>query len=276
MVEPIILNAAIFTVIILTAVGIFFGLVLSIANKKFKVEANPLIEEVEEILPKGQCGACGYAGCAAYAEAVVLNPDVAPTLCIPGKQAVADEVAHITGKVAEKVAPRVAHIRCAGNKDKAKFAYEYTGVKECGAASMLHFGPKECKYGCVGFGNCVAVCNFGALVMNDDGLPVVDKAKCTGCGACEKACPKAVILMLPLDAHVKVDCNSKDKGAVAKKACSAACIGCGLCVKNCPYQAVKLENNLAIVDSAICVEKCSDATCVTKCPTGAINTVRQN
>ncbi|WP_073076266.1 RnfABCDGE type electron transport complex subunit B [Sporobacter termitidis] len=262
---------AIVIVIVLAAIGLVFGLVLAVANKKLKVETNPLIEEVEELLPKGQCGACGYAGCAAYAEAVVLNPDVAPNLCVPGKQEVADAVSQLTGKTAEKVEPHIAHVRCAGSCDKAKIDYTYTGVKDCGAANMLHYGPKACKYGCLGFGSCVSACNFGALSLGDNGLPAVDAKKCTGCGACEKACPKKLIKMQPTAAHVKVDCSSRDKGAAAKKNCVAACIGCGLCAKNCPYQAVRIQDNLAFVDAAICIEKCAEATCVGKCPTGAIS-----
>jgi Na+-translocating ferredoxin:NAD+ oxidoreductase subunit B len=262
---------ALMIVIVLVGIGLIFGFVLAYANKKFKVETNPLIPEVEELLPKGQCGACGYAGCAAYAEAVVLNPDVAPNLCVPGKQAVADAVSHLTGKVAAAVEPRVAHVRCAGSPDKAKAAYNYTGLKDCASANMLHFGYKECKYGCLGFGNCVNVCKFGALTLGENGLPVVDPKKCTGCGACEKACPKKVIKMLPIGAHVRVDCNSKDKGAAAKKACAAACIGCGICARNCPYQAIRLQDNLAFVDSSICMSQCSDPVCFAKCPTGAIH-----
>lgn len=266
---------AIMIVVVLVAIGLVFGFVLAYANKKFKVDANPVIEEVEELLPKGQCGACGFAGCAAYAEAVVLNPEVAPNLCVPGKQSVADEVAKLTGKIAEKVEPRIAHVRCSGSHDKAKAAYEYTGLKDCAAANMLHFGYKECKYGCLGFGNCVGVCNFGALTMSDKGLPVVDAKKCTGCGSCEKACPKKVIKMLPVSAHVRVDCNSKDKGAAARKFCTAACIGCGICAKSCPYQAIRIQDNLAFVDSTICIDKCSETVCTAKCPTGAILAVRQ-
>lgn len=261
---------ALMIVVVLAVIGIVFGFVLAVANKKFKIDANPLIEEVEEILPKGQCGACGFAGCAAYAEAVVLNPDVSPTLCIPGKLAVAEEVARLTGKVAEAVAPTVAHVRCGGDCTAAKNEFTYTGIQDCTAANMIGFGQKACKYGCLGFGNCVKVCNFGALSMGDSGLPMIDKKSCTGCGACQKACPKHVIAMRPVSAHVKVDCNSKDKGAVAKKNCAAACIGCGICAKSCPYGAIKVQDNLAVVDHAVCAEKCTDAVCILKCPTKAI------
>lgn len=261
---------SIMILVIMVSVGIVFGLILAFANKKFAVEVNPLIHLVEEALPKGQCGACGFAGCIAYAEAVVLNPDVPPNLCIPGKETVAKMVAELTGKAAAQVEPRIAHVRCAGTADKAAAAFRYEGIQDCVAASYVQGGPKSCKYGCLGFGTCVKACHFDALEMGADGLPVVNVKRCTGCGACETACPKKVIAMLPVGAHVSVNCNSKDKGAVARKLCTAACISCGLCVKNCPYEAVRLENNLAVVNAEICMEKCSEATCITKCPTGAI------
>ena len=265
------MNTAIMVIVVMGAVGMVFGLILAIANKKFSMEVNPLIHEVEEVLPKGQCGACGYAGCANYAEAVVLNPDVAPNLCVPGKDAIAKLVAEITGKAAEQVEPKVAHVRCKGSINTAKSSYNYKGVHDCGAASLIQGGPKGCKNGCVGFGNCVNVCKFGAMTMGDEGLPIVDMKKCTGCGACETACPKHVIQIIPANATVKVDCNSKEKGAVARKVCSTSCLGCGICAKNCSYGAIEIKDNLAVVNNAICAEKCSEATCVVKCPTGAIN-----
>lgn len=263
---------AIMVVVVMSIVGMCFGLVLAYANKKFAIEVNPLIHIVEDVLPKGQCGSCGYAGCQAYAEAVVLDENVPPNLCAPGKERVAQLVAELTGKTAGAVEPKIAQVRCAGTKCNAVSNYDYDGVQDCVAASLVLGGPKGCQYGCLGFGSCVSACPFGAMTMGEDGLPVVDKDVCTGCGKCEITCPKKVISMVPQGIHVKVSCNSKDKGAVARKLCSAACIGCGICGKNCPYGAIKLENNLAVVDSHICKEKCSSADCVLKCPTGAIKT----
>lgn len=261
---------ALMILVIMAAVGLIFGMILAVANKKFAIESNPLIHMVEEALPKGQCGACGYAGCIAYAEAVVTDPNVAPNLCIPGKAVVAKMVAELTGKAAAEVEPRVARVQCAGSADKAVNAFRYSGIQDCAAANYIQGGPKGCKYGCLGFGTCVKACPFDAMEMGENGLPVVNEKLCTGCGACEAACPKKVIAMLPLGAKVSVDCNSKDKGAAARKLCSSACISCGLCVKNCPHGAVKLEDNLAVVDAHICETVCSEAACTAKCPTGAI------
>lgn len=264
------MNIPIMVLVVMTIVGLIFGLILAYANKRFAVEVNPLIHIVEDILPKGQCGACGFAGCQAYAEAVVINPDVAPNLCVPGKKVVADQVATLTGKAAPEMEPRIAHVRCSGGHSKAVKVYKYKGVEDCLAASLLQGGQKGCQNGCLGFGTCVKNCPFDAMTMSEEGLPVVDKKKCTGCGKCETVCPKHVMQVIPVGAPVTVNCNSKDKGAVARKLCSVSCIGCGICSKNCPHGAVKVENNLASVDPHICLEKCTEPTCVAKCPTGAI------
>lgn len=261
---------AIMVIVVMGVIGIFFGFILATANKKFSIKVNPLIHVVEEVLPKGQCGACGYAGCAAYAEAVVTKEEVPPNLCVPGKEAVAEQIAELTGKVSEKIEPRIAHIKCAGSPDKAKLSYEYKGVKDCVAANLLQGGPKACKNGCIGFGSCIAKCPFGALSMGENGIPVVDKDACTGCGSCESVCPKHVIEMISPNALVHVNCNSKEKGVAVKKNCTIGCIGCGLCAKNCTHAAIKIENNLAVVDTMICAKECKEATCLAKCPTQAI------
>lgn len=264
------LDIAVMVVIVMGFAGLTFGFILSYVNKKFSVEINPLIHIVEDVLPKGQCGACGYAGCQAYAEAVVVDPEVAPNLCVPGKAQVAKIVAELTGKTAAQVVPRVAQVKCAGTQAKATKSYDYKGIEDCAAASLLLGGPKGCKHGCIGFGTCVKNCPFDAMTMSPEGLPIIDLDKCTGCAKCEAVCPKSVIHMVPVGSHVRVNCNSKDKGPTAKKLCSAACIGCGLCGKNCSHGAIKIENNVAIVDSNICIKECNDATCMAKCPTGAI------
>ncbi len=264
------MSIPILILLVLTSLGLFFGFVLAYSNKKFGIEINPLIHIVEDVLPKGQCGACGYAGCMAYAEAVVLNPDVPPNLCSPGKDAVATLVAELTGKAAAPMEPQIAQVKCAGIHSKASKSYAYNGVQDCTAANLLFGGPKDCKYGCLGLGTCVKSCPFDAMTMSADGLPIIDPEKCTSCGKCVSVCPKQVISLMPVSAKVRVNCSSKDKGPVAKKACSVACIGCSLCMRQCTHGAIKMENNLAVVDSKICEAECSEALCLTKCPTKAI------
>ncbi len=267
------MNTSLMIIVVLVGVGAFFGIVLALADKKFAMEANPLIEEVEDILPKGQCGACGYAGCAKYAEAVVEDPSVPPNLCVPGKAAVARKVAELTGKKAEAAEPRYAFLKCRGTKTAAAFAAEYEGVPDCAAAKLVQGGPKGCKFGCIGFGNCVRECPFGALSMGEDGLPVVDREVCTGCGKCVQTCPQSLLALKSFEAPVEVACSSRDKGPVARKLCKNACIGCGMCMRSCPHGAIRLEKNLAVVDSAICREKCAEAACLAKCPTKAIENI---
>ena len=263
------MEKAMMIIAVLVGVGAVFGVVLALANKKFAMAVNPLIHEVEEILPKGQCGACGYPGCAKYAEAVVEDESVPPNLCVPGKAAVAAKVAELTGKKAEAAEPRYAHLKCRGTQTAAVAAAVYDGVPDCAAAKLVMGGPKGCKYGCIGFGNCVKACPFGAMSMGADGLPAVDKDVCTGCGKCVSTCPQGILTLQSFEAPVQVDCSSHDKGAAARKLCQNACIGCGMCMRSCPHKAIQLARNLAVVDASICLS-CDEPVCLAKCPTKAI------
>ncbi len=256
-----------FSLVFLAGLGAVFGSGLAFAAKKFAVQIDPRVEQVTDVLAHAHCGACGYAGCEQYAEAVVKNPDVSPNLCIPAGARGAEAVALITGKKAEIKEPQFARIMCQGSWSKSVKRFRYEGVQDCRAAILGGGGDKACRYGCLGYGTCSRVCPFGAITMTDDHLPFVDITKCTGCKKCEAACPTKVIEVLPASKQVLVTCHSRDKGGDTKKNCQVGCIACGICVKTCPFDALAVENNFAKVN----LEKCRVCSlCVTKCPTKAI------
>ncbi len=192
--------------------------------------------------------------------------EAAASLCTPGGQATIEQIAHIMGVAAVTAAPQVAVVQCQGDNVKAKAKYRYLGIADCNAAQKIADGPKQCPGGCLGFGTCARVCPFGAIEMTAAGLAVISREKCTGCRKCISACPRAVIRMTPLSATVHVLCNSRDKGALARKYCQVACIACQICVKTVPGAYV-VENNLA---SAVYPNPEDAAAAVAKCPTHCI------
>ena len=253
---------------VLALLGVAFGVILAFISAKFMVKIDPKVEQVRESLPGANCGACGFAGCMGYAEAVVGNPDVAVNLCAPGKGAVAEKIAEITGKKAEKVEPRIARVFCQGGKSKSQRKFQYTGVMDCTAAVLAAGGDKSCDFGCLGYGTCMRVCPFDAITMSDENLPIISKEKCTACGKCVAACPKQVIELARESKAVVISCHSRDKGIDVKKKCQVGCIACGICVRTCPVDAIKVDSNLARIDHDKCIV-CG--LCIKKCPTGAIH-----
>ena len=255
------------TLVFLAGLGTVFGAGIAFAAKRFAVKIDPRVEQVKDCLAHAHCGACGYAGCEQYAEAVVNNPDVAPNLCIPAGAKGAEAVALITGKKAEIREPQFSRIMCQGDWSKSTKRFKYEGVRDCRAAVLAGGGDKSCIYGCLGYGTCAAVCPFNAITMSENNLPLVDITKCTGCRKCETACPKKVIEILPGSKAVLVACHSRDKGGDVRKNCQVGCIACGKCVKVCPFDAAKVENSL----SRINVDKCRVCgLCARNCPTRAI------
>src|SRR5512143_3266476 len=255
------------TLIVLAGLGIVFGVALAIVASRFVVKVDPKVEQVRETLPGANCGACGFAGCMGYAEAVVGNPDVAANMCAPGKAPVAEKIAVITGKKAEKVDPKIARVFCQGGNSLSQRKFVYTGVMDCTAAVLAAGGDKSCEYGCLGYGTCMRACPFGAITMSADNLPVIHPDKCTACGKCVAACPKQVIELALASKAVVISCHSRDKGIDVKKKCQVGCIACGICVRTCPVNAIAIENNLARIDHSKCIV-CG--LCVKKCPTSAI------
>lgn len=264
----------IWTVVVLAGLGLVLSLLLFFVAKKFKVEEDPRIDEIEKVMPGANCGGCGYAGCRAFADTAVKAPNLDKHYCPVGGNEVMKKVAAILGYEVKEKAPQVAVVRCNGNCENRPRTNEYDGTASCKVKAALYSGDTGCSFGCLGCGDCVGACNFGALSMDPStGLPVVDESKCTACGACTKACPKGIIELRnkgPRGMRVFVSCVNKDKGGVARKACTAACIGCGKCAKVCAQEAITVENNLAYIDFTKC-KLCKK--CVAECPTGAIHAV---
>ncbi|KWT94610.1 4Fe-4S binding protein [Candidatus Magnetominusculus xianensis] len=256
-----------FTLVFIAGVGAIFGFGLAFAAKKFSVQMDPRIEQVRDVLAGAQCGACGFAGCQQYAEAVVANAEVKPSLCTPAGKHAAEIISALTGKKAVAMEPVYSRIMCQGDCKKSIKKFKYEGVRDCRAAVLAGGGDKSCAYGCLGYGTCASVCPFDAIHMNEFDLPVVDIKKCTGCRKCAEACPKKVIEILPGSKGVLVACHSKDKGAATRKNCQVGCIACGMCVKVCPFEAPSITDNV----SKINLDKCRMCgLCATKCPTHAI------
>ena len=255
---------------ILGGLGVVFGLVLAAASKVFYVETDPKLDALNESLPGANCGGCGYAGCAGYAEAV-LNGEAEIGLCNSGGNESAQKMADIMGVPRGEIKRKVAYVRCVGyhrvdsdgKQMGSKKKAQYEGFQDClAAASVGGNGPISCKFGCLGFGTCVKACQQDAISIVG-GVALVDREKCVGCMACAKACPRKIIAQADYDKKVYIPCASHAKGAVTVRGCSDGCIGCGLCVKICPEKAIYLDRNLARIDP----EKCTDCgLCATACP----------
>jgi electron transport complex protein RnfB len=262
------MNTIVLSIVTVGILGLVFGIMLAYASKKFTLELNPKVEEVLRILPGINCGACGQAGCMAFARAVVEGK-VPCDGCIVGGDKVSTGIARILGlpvKVREK---KRAVLLCNGGR-KVKDRFRYSGLKDCKAASLLFGGGKECLDGCLGLGSCVEACRFGAIKMGKDDLPIIDSQTCTGCGECVNSCPKDLIVLIPRSKNIVVRCNSREKGAVINQVCENGCIGCGKCEKVCEADAIKVVDNLARINYARCTE-CGK--CIEVCPTGTIASI---
>jgi len=259
------------SILVLSALGGSLALILFFVASKFKIVEDPRIDIVEEALPGANCGGCGYSGCRAFAEALVKAEQLDNLLCPVGGNDVMKKVAEILGKAVTEQKPLVAVLRCNGTFQNRSKTSIYNGTKTCAITALFYKGDTGCQYGCLGYGDCVKVCQFDALHIDEvTGLPVVDDAKCTACGACVRECPRNLFelrIKQKKDRKIYVACMNEDKGGIARKYCNVACIGCSKCFQVCPHNAITMKNNLAYIDS----EKCKLCRkCVEVCPTQAI------
>jgi len=252
----------------MVALGFVFALVLLIASIKLRVQVDPKIEQVQAALPGIDCGACGFAGCSSYAKAVVADPELLGR-CAPGGSDAAQRIAEILSlSVGGGTAPARPIVFCRSHTPDRLFYATYSGIDRCTTANAMA-NVQACKFGCLGFGDCVRACKFDALHIVD-GLATVDYDKCTGCGACSKACPRNLIEMVPFthEPMMVVACRSREDGKTTRTMCKVGCIGCGLCARQSDLFTV--EDGYARMDTARYAPTEPCETAMNKCPTGVI------
>ena len=264
------MNPILLAVIIVAGIGLISGLGLAVAAKFMAVPVDENAENIQAVLPGANCGACGFSGCSGYAAALAEGKTKNTALCAPGGTEVSKQIAEITGLAAGEVLPSAAVVLCQGNYHNTGDKIVYSGAKTCKMANQLYGGPKDCSYGCIGFGDCIEACEYGAIHICD-GVARVNPLLCRACTKCVKACPKQLIEMMPLhEAKAAVLCANKDKGAVTRKLCKTGCIACTRCVKACPEGAIAITDTCAEVDYSKCT---ACGKCAEVCPTKSIQMI---
>ena len=253
---------------VVASVGLIFGILLALIVHWFGVEEDEKAKRIRAVLPGINCGACGFKGCNSYAEALSRGT-AKPNLCVPGAENTAKELGEILGVAVEEPTDVIAFVRCNGDCTVASEKAVFDGPTSCKARAMLYGGPKACRYGCLGCGDCAKVCVSQAICITN-GVARVDTRRCIGCGLCAKECPQRIISMIPQEAAAAVYCSSQDKGADARRMCTNACIGCKKCEKVCPHQAITVKNNCAVIDYTKCA---GCGLCAENCPTGCLKKV---
>jgi len=261
-----VIESILIPIVCVGALALVFGAILGLSARKFAVEQDPNVERIVNVLPGANCGGCGFPGCAVFAENVAKGK-ASYRGCPPGGSPAAAEIARFMGLEAAESNRKVAFVKCNGSNDNIKRNYIYDGPQSCVSASQLATGGnKTCRYSCIGLASCEHACPFGAIKMVDS-IAVIIPEKCTACGKCVAVCPKNLIEIVPEKSNVRVLCNSVDKGKLVRENCRAGCFGCTLCQKVCRYDAIKIEDNLALID----YEKCTlCGECADKCPSKAI------
>jgi RnfABCDGE-type electron transport complex B subunit len=251
----------------MAALGLTLAAVLVLANRQLYVYEDPRIDEVEDLLPKANCGACGTAGCRLFAEMVVKG-EIEPGKCSVNASEMNQLIADFLGVALGTVERRVARLACAGGSHVAHNLAIYEGVQTCRAAALVSGGGRGCSWGCLGLGDCVEVCDFKAIHMDEHGLPVVAEDKCTACGDCVTVCPKGLFSLHPVSHRLWVACKNHELGDDAELQCRVACTACGRCAQDSPEGLIEIRDNLATVDYG--KNALASTIAIERCPTGAI------
>ncbi len=258
---------------IMTGIGLFFGVILAVAARLFKVDEDPRIQKTEEMLPGTNCGVCGEPGCAPFAELVVKGT-IQPSKCTVASADMIDDIADFLGVDAGEQEKLVARLHCAGGQGQAFQIAEYRGFDSCRAAAVISGGGKGCSWGCLGLADCEVSCTFDVIHMDPNGLPVVDIEGCTACGDCVDACPRDLFEIVPESQRLFVQCNTPLEGDAAVTLCSVACDACGRCAADAAPGLIEMKDNLPVIDFDSGLTATETAT--KRCPTGAIQWLTGN
>ncbi len=238
---------------------------LIVANRKLHVEEDPRFDAVEEMLPGTNCGACGFPGCRAFAEALVTG-EALPGKCTVSTEDSRDDIASFLGVDAGAEERRVARLACAGGSNVARNHADYVGHPSCRGAALIAGGGKGCFWGCLGLGDCERICDFDAIIMNEHSLPVVIESLCTACNDCVEVCPKDLFSIHPASHRLWVACKNLEFGDGILEDCEVGCTACGRCAMDAPG-LVEMRDNLAVVDYN---KAHATRVPIERCPTGAI------
>ena len=251
----------------MAALGLILATVLVIANRRLYVYEDPKIDVVEDMLPHANCGACGTAGCRAFAEQLVSG-ELQPGACTVNSSEMNQQIASFLGVELGSQEKRVARLACAGGNNVARRHGDYQGVDSCRAATLVAGGGKGCVWGCLGLGDCEQVCDFDAIIMDAHDLPQVIDDKCTACGDCVDICPRDLFSLQPLSHKLWVACKNLEKGEAAEAECAVACNGCGRCALDAPGGLITIDHHLAVIDYT--QNTLASRIAIERCPTGAI------
>jgi len=255
------------TLLFMGVLGFVLAAILALANRKLHVAEDPRIDEVEEMLPNTNCGACGSPGCRAFAESCVSGK-ANPAQCTVSSKEMTEFIADYLGVKLGNEEKRVARLACAGGNHVARMKAHYSGLETCRAAVAAGGGGKACTWGCLGLADCEVSCNFDAITMDHHGLPVVDEDKCVACNDCVEACPLDLFSLQPISHKLWVACKSLAEGDEALEDCEVACTGCARCAADAPAGLIEIKNNLAVVDYS--KNRLATPLPIQRCPTGAI------
>ena len=234
-----------YAIAVLGVLGAVFGGILAVASKVFAVKVDERLPKLTGALPGANCGGCGFAGCQAYAQAV-LDGKAQIGLCAAGGAEAAKKMSEVMGVESVEVEKKVAMVKCRGKNHLPKGRYD--GIADCRSAMFVTGdGPSACPNGCLGFGTCVSVCKFDAIRVIG-GVARVDADKCTGCMQCVDVCPRKVIIPVTYNTDIVIACSNRERGANTRKVCDIGCVGCHLCEKQCDYDAIHVISNLATID----------------------------